>query len=70
MHTPCYAGGPIYVSDRPGMTDFGVLTRLVLPDGSVLRCRHHARPTRDCLFRDVLRDGETVMKARAPLHCQ
>lgn len=55
----------MYVSDRPGAHDFDVLARLVLPDGSVLRCRRHARPTRDCLFRDVLRDGETVLKVRA-----
>lgn len=27
-------GGPVYVSDRPGMHDFSLLRRLVLPDGS------------------------------------
>lgn len=56
------AGGPVYVSDRPGVHDFVVLGRLVLPDGSVLRCARHARPTADCLLRDVLRDGETALK--------
>ncbi|GAB4819326.1 hypothetical protein N2152v2_006372 [Parachlorella kessleri] len=56
------SGGPVYVSDRPGVHDFTVLARLVLPDGSVLRCRGHARPTRDSLFADPLRDGQSVLK--------
>lgn len=32
------------------------------PDGSVLRCALPARPTADCLFEDVSRDGRTVLK--------
>ena len=61
---PPLLGGPVYVSDRPGVHDFTVLARLVLPDGSVLRCRGHARPTRDSLFADPLRDGRSVLKVR------
>ena len=56
------AGGPVYVSDRPGRHDFQLLRRLVLPDGGVLRCLLPARPTADCLFADVGRDGGSVLK--------
>jgi hypothetical protein len=59
------AGGPVYVSDRPGQHDFDILRRLVLPDGSVLRCQLPGRPTPDCLLCDVSRDGKTVLKVRA-----
>ena len=52
----------MYVSDRVGEHDFSLLRRLVLPDGSVLRCRLLGRPTADCLFRDVSRDQQTVLK--------
>lgn len=50
------------MSDRVGHHDFGILRRLVLPDGSVLRCQQPGRPTADCLFADVARDGKTVLK--------
>lgn len=56
------SGGGVYVSDKPGEHDFDLLRSLVLPDGSILRCRQPARPTRDCLFVDVLRDGRSCMK--------
>ncbi|GIM11600.1 hypothetical protein Vretimale_15098 [Volvox reticuliferus] len=56
------SGGPVYVSDKPGEHDFALLHTLVLPDGSVLRCSQPGRPTRDCLFADVLRDGKTLLK--------
>ncbi|EFJ39616.1 hypothetical protein VOLCADRAFT_100756, partial [Volvox carteri f. nagariensis] len=56
------SGGPVYVSDKPGEHDFSVLHSLVLPDGSVLRCTQPGRPTRDCLFVDVLRDGKSLLK--------
>jgi raffinose synthase len=55
-------GGLVYVSDRLGEHDFSLLRRLVLPDGSVLRCMFPARPTLDCLFNDVSRDKTTVLK--------
>jgi hypothetical protein len=47
-----------------GEHDFSLLRRLVLPDGSVLRCSLPGRPTADCLFRDVSRDQQTVLKVR------
>lgn len=56
------SGGPVYVSDAVGCHDFALLRRLALPDGTVLRCAHHALPARDCLFVDPLHDGETVLK--------
>ncbi|KAI3433391.1 hypothetical protein D9Q98_003207 [Chlorella vulgaris] len=55
-------GGPVYVSDAPGSHAFDVLRRLVLPDGSILRAKLPGRPTRDSLFRDVMRDGDTLLK--------
>ncbi|XP_047057604.1 galactinol--sucrose galactosyltransferase-like [Lolium rigidum] len=54
--------GPVYVSDSVGSHDFALLRRLALPDGTVLRCEHHALPTRDCLFLDPLHDGQTMLK--------
>ncbi|KAI7843001.1 hypothetical protein COHA_003334 [Chlorella ohadii] len=56
------SGGPIYISDKPGQHDFELLRRLVLPDGSVLRCLLPGRPTADCLFADVNRDGCSGLK--------
>lgn len=56
------SGGPVYVSDRPGHHDFELLRRLVFPDGSVLRAHLPGRPTADCLFADVCRDGKTALK--------
>lgn len=56
MHAAARAVGgcPIYVSDKPDGHDFALLRKLVLSDGRVLRCRRPGRPTRDCLFADVL----------------
>ncbi|MED6113801.1 hypothetical protein PIB30_074224 [Stylosanthes scabra] len=56
------SGGPVYVSDSVGKHNFKLLKKLVLPDGSILRCQHYALPTRDCLFEDPLHDGKTVLK--------
>eukprot|EP00884_Botryococcus_braunii_P019916 jgi/Botrbrau1/6608/Bobra.0189s0035.1 len=56
------SGGPIYVSDRPGKHNFKLLQRVVLPDGSILRCLKPGLPTRDCLFLDVMRDGQSLLK--------
>jgi hypothetical protein len=58
------SGGAVYVSDKPGQHDFELLRRLVLPDGSVLRALLPGRPTRDCLFSDVLRDRSSLLKVR------
>lgn len=48
------SGGPVYVSDKPGGHDFELLRTLVLSDGSVLRARGVAVPTRDSVFGDPL----------------
>lgn len=39
-----------------------MLRRLVLPDGGVLRALLPGRPTRDSIFADVLRDGDSLLK--------
>lgn len=55
-------GCAIYVSDKPGNHDFDLLSKLVLPDGSILRARLPGRPTADCLFSDPARDGKSILK--------
>ncbi|KAF2312728.1 hypothetical protein GH714_039787 [Hevea brasiliensis] len=55
-------GGPVYVSDKVGHHYFNLLRKLVLPDGTILRCQHYALPTRDCLFESPLFDGKTLLK--------
>ncbi|KAK3156744.1 hypothetical protein QOZ80_2AG0111280 [Eleusine coracana subsp. coracana] len=55
-------GGPVYVSDALGQHDFGLLKRLVFPDGTVPKCVCYALPTRDCLFANPLFDHKTVLK--------
>ncbi|KAG6731582.1 hypothetical protein I3842_01G136000 [Carya illinoinensis] len=44
-------GGPVYVGDKVRRHNFHLLRKLVLPDGTILKCQHYALPTRDCLFR-------------------
>lgn len=53
-----YCGLSSNYSDKPGMHDFNVLKKLVLPDGSILRGKYAGRPTRDCLFVDTVMDGK------------
>ncbi|XP_010695995.2 probable galactinol--sucrose galactosyltransferase 2 isoform X2 [Beta vulgaris subsp. vulgaris] len=55
-------GCAVYVSDKPGNHDFNILRKLILPDGSILRARYAGRPTRDCLFKDPVMDGKSLMK--------
>ena len=45
-----------------GKHDFDTLRQLVFPSGKVLRAELPGRPTRDCLFTDVTRDGVTALK--------
>uniref|UniRef100_A0ACD5UCR8 Uncharacterized protein n=1 Tax=Avena sativa TaxID=4498 RepID=A0ACD5UCR8_AVESA len=56
------SGGGVYVSDKPGVHNFSVLKKLVLPDGSILRARHAGRPTCDCLFGDPIMDDKSLLK--------
>lgn len=46
------SGGPVYVSDKPGVHDAALLRKLVLSDGSVLRADLPGRPSPDSLFAD------------------
>ena len=56
------SGGAVYISDKPDQHNFEILSQLVLPDGSILRPQLPGRPTRDCLFRNTLKDGRTLLK--------
>eukprot|EP00908_Phaeocystis_cordata_P007187 Transcript_1783.p1 GENE.Transcript_1783~~Transcript_1783.p1 ORF type:complete len:589 (-),score=246.71 Transcript_1783:205-1905(-) len=64
MHAAARAVGgcQVYVSDAPDAHDFPLLRKLVLPDGSTLRCPGAGRPTRDSLFHDPNTDGESALK--------
>ncbi|KAL8544867.1 hypothetical protein ACS0TY_005176 [Phlomoides rotata] len=55
-------GGPVYVSDSLGGHDFELLKKLVFNDGTIPKCIHFALPTRDCLFKNPLFDGKTILK--------
>lgn len=55
-------GGPVYLSDSVGGHDFDLIRQLVFPDGTIPKCIHFALPTRDCLFKNPLFDGETILK--------
>ena len=68
---PQISGGPVYVSDKPGHHDFPLLKRLVLSDGTLLRCSQVGRPTLDTLFEDVTRDERSLLKVghRSLLGC-
>lgn len=55
-------GCPVYVSDVPGQHKVKLLQKLVLPDGSILRAKKVGRPTRDCIFADVGKDGTSALK--------
>ncbi|MDX2190077.1 MAG: Sip1-related alpha-galactosidase [Bacteroidota bacterium] len=44
------SGGPIYITDNPGNTNYDLLKQLILNDGSILRADQPALPTKDCLF--------------------
>ncbi len=50
------SGGPVYVSDKPGVHNVELLRKLVLSDGTILRARGCGRPTRDCLFHDTTKE--------------
>jgi raffinose synthase len=51
------SGGPIYVTDTPGMQKWDVLWKLVLPGGRILRADAPALPTKDVLFVDPAKAG-------------
>jgi len=46
------SGGPVYITDEVERSDVGLIRRLCLSDGRVLRPDVPALPTRDTLFRD------------------
>jgi len=56
------SGGPVYVSDCPGESDFDLIRKLTITDGRVLRCPQPALPARDCLLRDACQPGGGLLK--------
>ncbi len=54
MHSVLRAisGGPVYVTDTPGMQNWDLLWKLVFNDGTLPRADHPPYPTRDSLFVD------------------
>ena len=56
------SGGPIYLTDNFEKSDTGLIKRLCLKDGRILRPDEPALPTRDCLFRDPY-DEQIPLKA-------
>lgn len=55
------SGGPVYNSDKVGMTDPSTILPLILADGTVIRCDEVGVPTMDCLYTDPVKDG-TILK--------
>ncbi len=55
------AGCPVYVSDKVGEHNFGLLQKLVLPDGTVLRAAGIGLPTDDCVYCDPMTE-EVLLK--------
>jgi hypothetical protein len=47
------SGGPVYVSDKPGMENVTLLRRLIYADGTVIRPDGAVRPTEDVLLTDT-----------------
>ena len=54
------SGGPVYVSDKPGASDFELLRKLTTSDGRVLRADRPAVPSADCLFADPRVEGRLL----------
>lgn len=54
------SGGPIYVSDPIGRSKAGILDRLVMNDGRILRCDNPATPTSDCICADPTTSGNPM----------
>ncbi len=54
------SGGPVYVSDKLGQTDAGVLWPLISRDGTLYRCDGVGLPTTDCLFMDPGQDAKPL----------
>lgn len=56
IHSIC--GGPVYVSDEIGKTDFEVIKPLLFSNGRVIRMENPANPTKDCLFVNSQKSGK------------
>ena len=54
------SGGPVYVSDKPGASDFSLLKKLTTSDGKVLRADRPGVPSADCLFVDPRVEGRLL----------
>ena len=56
------SGGPIYVSDKIGESNPEILSKLCYSDGTILRAKNPAVPTKDCLFADPAKAGYLKIK--------
>lgn len=56
IHAIC--GGPVYVSDEIGKTNFSVIAPLLFDDGRIIRMENPANPTKDCLFVNSQKSGK------------
>ena len=54
------SGGPIYVSDQIGRSREGILEKLTLANGKILRCDNPAMPTADCVCTDPTDSGKPM----------
>ena len=56
------SGGPIYVSDKIGESNPEILSKLCYSNGTILRAKNPAVPTKDCLFADPAKTGYLKIK--------
>lgn len=54
------SGGPVYISDEDGVTDYDNLRRCINADGTLPLMEHSALPTEDILFEDCFANGRPV----------
>ncbi len=44
------SGGPVYITDTPGLQNMDVISKLIYKNGTIIRTDQPAMPTEDCLF--------------------
>ncbi len=52
------SGGPVYISDELGKTDFEIIKPLIFSDGRIIRMPSPALPCDDCMFEDSATSGK------------
>ncbi|MHA1437296.1 MAG: Sip1-related alpha-galactosidase [Promethearchaeota archaeon] len=54
------SGSPIYVSEPFEKVNKSILSKVSLPDGTILRCKDIALPCKDCLFTNPAKKGRAL----------